>query len=204
MSLLRGPHVACPPFFSFLYRSYAIFFLPYRGPTCCVPAIFSLISILSWLSLLLIIHLFLFNCWSYSFHVHPFHADFIPRFSCSHYSAPYRHISPHCRSFRSLVCCFLVSRPRFDHSLPIQPYTLSSFNSFFVSCSSIHRRSPACFNSPTQRDSFLHSFRCRDHPTPVPPFEKCSVIPSCRPGLGLIRAPPCLPSHSSRTACHLH
>jgi hypothetical protein len=35
---------------------------------------------------------FLFNCWPYSFHVHPFHADFIPRFSFSHHSTPYRHI----------------------------------------------------------------------------------------------------------------
>jgi hypothetical protein len=41
---------------------------------------------------LLIIRLFLFNCWPYSFHVHPFHVDFIPRFSFSHHSTPYRPI----------------------------------------------------------------------------------------------------------------
>ncbi len=62
---------------------------------------FFLTSILSWPSLLLVIRLFLFICWPYSFHVHPFHGDFIPRFSFSHYSTPYRHI---------FVCVLFVGR----------------------------------------------------------------------------------------------
>jgi hypothetical protein len=50
--ILRARH-----FFSLPIPSIRIF-LPYRGPTCCAPAIFSLGLILSWPSLLLIIRLF--------------------------------------------------------------------------------------------------------------------------------------------------
>ncbi len=165
--------------------------------------------------------------------------DFIPRFSLSHHSAPYRHICVYClfvgrnypTSTRStwissrglvsptihppiviyfhiavhsvfLVCCFLDSHPRFDHSycqfnLTRSPHSIHLLSLTFICVFSI---------LPPNVVSFLHSFsfRCRVHLTPVPPFVQCSVIPSCRPGLGLISAPPCLLSHSSRTACHLH
>jgi hypothetical protein len=56
---------------------------------------------------------------------------------------PYRHIYAHCQSFCILVCCFLVSRPCLDHSLAIQPHTLSPFNSVFFPAPwfiNVHRR----------------------------------------------------------------